>query len=172
MWVQSSTSKNSSVLLGFPKVISAISFPSMGIKIPVELNKRYGCGFTCVPTRDAMCRLIKLVLAPVATMAQQGKSSASHFTHIPGLCLKFPVATTLGSSVLFASNTTGSFLCRILKDPGSALAVCVLKGVLCKAIDRGFTFRENATWAKIFVQLVPSGLIDVPRSRIPTVALF
>ena len=75
-----------------------------------------------------MWRLIKLVLAPVSTMAQQGKSSTSHFNHIPGLRLKFPVATTLGSSVSFATNTTGSFLCRILRDPGSALTVSFGKG--------------------------------------------
>ena len=100
----------------------------MGITWPIGPNKRCGCGFTGFQTRDAMCRLIKLVLAPTSTMAQQGRSSTSHFTHIPGLRLKFPVATTFGSSKLFASNTTGSFLCRILKDPGSALLICVSKG--------------------------------------------
>ena len=75
-----------------------------------------------------MLRPIKLVLAPVSTMAQQGRSSTSHFVHIPGLCLKFLVATTLSSSVFFASNTTGSFLCRILRDPVSAFPICVSKG--------------------------------------------
>ena len=140
----------------------------MGITLPIGPNKRCGCGLTGFPTRDAMWRLIKLVLAPVSTMAQQGRSSTSHFTHSPGLRLKFPVATTFGSSEFFASNTTGSFLCRILRDPGSALLICVSKGgVSCKKIDRGFIFRENATWAKIFVHLVPSVLINVSRSRIP-----
>ena len=76
-----------------------------------------------------MWRLIKLVLAPVSTMAQQGTSSISHFTHIPGLRLKLPVATTFDSSVFLASNATGSFLCMILRDPGFALTVCVSKGV-------------------------------------------
>ena len=69
--------------------------------------------------------LIKLVLAPVSTMAQQGRSSSSHFTHVPMIHSKFPVATTLGSSEVFASNTTSSFLCRVLRDPGS---VGALKG--------------------------------------------
>ena len=118
-----------------------------------------------------MWRLIKLVLAPVSTIAQQGRSSTSHCTHIPGLRLKFPVATTLGSSKLFASNTTGSFLCRILGDPGSTLTVGVSKGGggLCKAINRGFIFWDNATRAILFVHLVPSVLINVSRSRIPAV---
>ena len=80
------------------------------------------------PTREAMWRLIKLVLSPVSTTAQQDRSSTSHFTHIPWLRLKVPVATTFGSSELFASNTTGSFFCWTLKDPGSALTVCVSKG--------------------------------------------
>ena len=93
----------------------------MGITFPIGPNKRCGCGFTCFPTRDARWRLIKLVLAPVSTMAQQGRFSTLHFTHIPGLRLRFPLATTLGSSVLFDSNTTGSFLCWILRDPCSAL---------------------------------------------------
>ena len=152
---------------------SANIFPSMGITLPIGPNKRCGCGFTGFPTRDAMWRLIKLVLAPVSTMAHQGRSSTSHFTHIPGLRLKFPVATTLGTSAFFASNTTGSFLCRILRDPGSPLLIFVSKGgVSCKAIGRGFIFRENATWAKIFVHLVPSVLINVSRSRIPAVPVL
>ena len=130
MWVQviSSTTINSSVLLCFPNVTSANIFPSMGITLPVGPNKQFGCGFTGFPTRDPMCRLIKLVLTPVLTMAQQGRSPTSHFTHIPGLPLKFPVATTFSSSVFLASNTTGSFLSRILRDQGSALTVCVSKG--------------------------------------------
>ena len=123
----SSTTINSYVLLCFPNVTSANIFPSMGITLPIGPKKRWGCGFTGFPTRDAMCRLFKLVLAPVSTMAQQGRSSTSHFTHIPGFRLKFPVATTFGSSQFLASNTTGSFLCRILKDPGSALLICVSK---------------------------------------------
>ena len=146
----------------------------MGITLPIRPNKRCGCGFTGFPTRDAMWRPLKLVLAPVSTMAQQGRSSTSHFTHIPGLRLTFPVATTLGSSVFFASNTTGSFLCRILRDPGCALLIFVSGGggISCKAIKRGFIFRENATWAKVFVHLVPSGLINVPWSRIPAVSIL
>ena len=87
-----------------------------------------------------MWRLIKLVLAPVSTMAQQGRSSTSHFTHIPGLRLKFPVATTLGSSAFFASNTTGSFLCRILRDPGSPLLIFVSKGGFRAKRLRGGSF--------------------------------
>ena len=50
-------------------------------------------------TRDAMRRLFKLVLAPAFTMAQQDRSSTSHFKPIPGLRLNFLEATTLGSSV-------------------------------------------------------------------------
>ena len=169
----SSTTRNSTVFLCFPKVTPANIFPSMGITLPIGPNKRCGCGFMGFPTRDAMWRLIKLVLAPVSTMAQQGKSSTSHFTHIPGLRLNFPVAITFGSSELFASNTTGSFLCRIPKDPISAFTVlCLKEAISCKAIGRGFIFGENATWAKIFVLLVPRGLIDVSRSRIPAVAVF
>ena len=143
----------------------------MGITLPIGPNKRCRCGFTGFPTRDAMWRLIKLVLAPVSTMAQQGRSSTSHFTHIPGLRLKFPVATTLGSAVFFASNTTGSLICRIPRDPASALTVCISEGGWCKAVDRGFIFRDNATWAKIFVHLVPSVLINVSRSEIPAVSV-
>ena len=124
----SSTTINSSVLLCFPNVTSANIFPSMGITLPIGPNKRCGCGFTGFPTRDPKWRLIKMVLAPVSTMAQQGRSSTSHLTHIPELRLKFPVATTFGSSVILASNTTGPFLCRILGDQGSALTGCVSKG--------------------------------------------
>ena len=145
----------------------------MGITLPIGPNKRCGCGFTGFPTKDAIWRLIKLVLTPVSTMAQQGRFSTSHFTHIPGLCLKFPVATTYGSSELFASNNTGSFLCRILRDPGSTLLICVSRGGgSCKAIDRGSVFEVNAICAKIFVHLVPSGLINVSRSRFSTVSLL
>ena len=45
-------------------------------------------------------------------------------------------------------------------------------GVSCKAVDRGFIFRKNATWAKIFVHLVPNVLINVSRSRIPAVSIL
>ena len=124
----SCTTINSSVLLWFPNVTSANIFPSMGITLPIGPNKRFGCGFTGFPTKDSMWRLIKLVPAPVSTMAQQGKYSTSHFTHIPGLRLNFPVATTLGSSVFLASNATRSFFCRILRDPVSALIVCASSG--------------------------------------------
>ena len=176
MWVQFIYYKKSSVLLCFPNVTSAIIFPSMGLTLPIWPNNLCGCGFTGFPTRDAIWRLIKLLLNPVSTMAQLGRSSSSHFTHIPGLRLKLPFATTVGSSVFLASKTTGSLLCRILRHPGLALLICVSKGggggVSCKTIDRGFIFRENATWAKIFVHLVPSGLINVSRLRKPAVSVL
>ena len=144
----------------------------MGITLPIGPNKLCGCGFTGLPTRDAIWRLIKLVLAPGSTTVQQGRSSTSYFTHISGLRLKFPVGTTFGSSVFFASKTTGSFLCRILRDPGSALTVCVLRGGSHETIDGGFIFRKNAPCAKIFVHLVPSVFINVSRSRISAIAVF
>ena len=166
------TTKNSCVLLCFPNVTSDIIFPSIGIILPIGPNKRFGCGFTGFLTRDAMWRLIKLVLAPVSIIAQQGWSPLSHFTHNPGLRVKFPVATTLGSSVFFASNTTGSFLCRILKDPGSASKVCVSTGGFVQNHWQGVRFRKNATWAKNLVHLVPSAFITVSRSVIPAVAVL
>ena len=50
--------------------------------------------------------------------------------------------------------------------------LCFKGGVSFKAIDRAFIFRENATWAKIFVYLVPSDLINVSRSRTPAVSIL
>ena len=145
----------------------------MGITLPIGPNKRCGCGcgFTGFPTRDAMWWLIKLVLAPVSTMAQQGWSSTSPFTHISGLRLKFPVATTLGSSGLFASNTTGSFLCRILRDPGSPLLIFVSKGGFrAKRLTGGSFLRKTppgqnlrsfgSKWSYERISIADSGGID------------
>ena len=74
-----------------------------------------------------MWRLIELPLAPVSTMAQEGRSSTSYFKHVPGFHQKLPIAKTFGSSVVFASELTGSFHNRILRDPDLELIVCVLK---------------------------------------------
>ena len=102
----------------------------MGIAFPIGPKKLCGCRLTRSPTKDAMWWIFKLVLAPLSTMAEQGKSSTSHITNLPVLRLKTPVAKTFDSTVFSASNES-SFLFGILRDPRLELMVSVF-------LKRGF----------------------------------
>ena len=91
-----STTINSSEVACGPILTSARMIPSMGITFPIGPKRLWSYGRIGFPISEARLRLIKLLLAPVSTIAQQGWFSTWAGTHI-----LLPLATATSPEASF-----------------------------------------------------------------------
>ena len=124
-----STTINSSEVACGPIFTSARIIPSKGITFPIGPKRLWSYGRIGFPISEARLRLIKLLLAPVSTIAQQSRFCTWTGTYNPLPLTISPEATASDSlslhllSVHFTSKKSGSFLLKIFTVWGSASRV-------------------------------------------------
>ena len=92
-----STTINSCEVACRPIFTSARMIPSMGITFPIGPKRLRSYGRIGFPISEARLRLIKLLLAPVSTIAQQGWFSTWTGTYVPLPLTISPEATASDS---------------------------------------------------------------------------